>query len=1392
MDFLEIWWEPGKTKKSPPTIFPVFITMRTKDLMIRGNKFYAFWDEVNGRWSTEQDDLKKLIDQELMKYKDSHPELEGAKVRWMRYNNSGSVDQWKKYCEKQMDDNFHPLDEKLIFANTKPKREDYSTKHLSYALEEGPYPCWDELVGTLYSEEERHKIEWAIGSVVSGDSRWIQKFLVFYGSAGTGKSTILNIIHDLFDGYCCSFNSQALCSGTDRFALEPFKDNPLVAIDHEGDLSRIETNTRLNALVSHDDMIVDQKYASLYSQQFNAMLFIGTNRPVKITDSKSGVIRRLIDVRPTEKKIPIKRYRYLTEQVKFELGAIAYHCLQVYQADPYYYENYIPQDMLGATNDFYNFVEEYALDFRKKENVSLSYAWTQYKTYCAEAQVPYPYPKRIFKEELKSYFEDFQSRFGGTDDRRWNVYVGFRSDKFKHLFDDLDIPEKDAVKSDSKSGAASSVSSGSSGGVGGVRNDEPEGSPDWLNFESQPSVFDTAYAKCPAQYAVFKDDGSDKPADIWDKCRTVLGDLDTSKLHYVRVPANLIVIDFDIKDPATGEKSFERNLEAASKWPKTYAETSKSGNGIHLHYIYNGDVTKLSSVYDDEIEVKVYPADKKSSVRRILTLCNNLAIATISSGLPLRKESKLVNFDGLKSEKALRTMIRKNLNKEIHADTRSSIDFINKILNDAYASGMSYDVRNMRPDVIKFAAASSHQAAYCIKLTSQMPFCSKDILDSEYEAAKAAEAEYDEIVFFDVEVFKNLFIVVWMKDGGMPVKMINPKPEEIEELCKYKLVGFNCRRYDNHILYARMMDYSNEDLYILSNRIINSDGSRSPAFFREAYNISYTDVYDFAAKKQSLKKWEIELDIHHQELGLPWDQPVDESLWTKVADYCVNDVVATAAVFHHLKADFTAREILADISGLSVNATTNQHTTRIIFGDDPAPQGAFVYTDLSEMFPGYEFDERGIDQNRYLPGTKIVSGKSIYMGEDPGEGGYVYSEPGMYEDVALLDIASMHPSSIVALNLFGDVYTKRFYDIMQIRLLVKHGEYEKAAKLFDGKLERYLTDKDQAKALAQALKIAINSVYGLTSAKFDNKFRDPRNVDNIVAKRGALFMITLKNELQRRGYSVAHCKTDSIKIPNATPEIIEFVMDFGKKYGYTFEHEATYSKLCLVNESVYVAKYADGPHKFELPTGEVIETEWTATGTQFQIPYVFKALFAKSPIKFRDVCETKTVSTALYLDFNEDLPDVSLEEKQLKAVEKCLSDLWGKNWVQILEDLGNKTPDELDQMDISQETIDRSNDLIRQHGQLVQDISKGHSYVFVGKAGLFCPMISGVGGGLLMREGGGKFSSVAGTKGYRWMESEVVRESGKEDLIDKRYYAALVDEAIATISEYGDFEAFAS
>lgn len=1328
IDFLMI--STRNTKRGVVEIYPKFIIKKSSDLMIRGGDFYAIWIEERGLWSTEEQDALQMIDMELDRYAEENRGRfeENIRVLHMWDAESGMIDSWHKYCQKQMRDSFHMLDEKLIFANTETNKKDYASKKLSYPLEPGDLSAYDKMMSTLYSEEERHKIEWAIGSIVTGESKKLQKFMVLYGAAGTGKSTVLNIIQQLFEGYYSVFDAKALGSSSNAFALEAFKSNPLVAIQHDGDLSRLEDNTRLNSLVSHEMMTVNEKFKSTYANRFKCFLFMGTNKPVRITDAKSGIIRRLIDVSPSGAKLSAREYKTIVKQIGFELGAIAYHCREVYLQAPRKYDDYIPITMLGASNDFYNFVIDSYHAFKKEDGTTMKAAWEMYKTYCDEAKVAYPVSQRVFKEELKNYFKEYKERSylkDGTRVRRY--YAGFRTEKFEDL-SNYESDEKDELS--------------------------------LIEFLEIPSFFDKEYSNCFAQYAT----SNETPLKKWSKVTTKLSEIETSKVHYVKVPENHIVIDFDIQDEV-GNKCLEDNIKEASKWPATYAELSKSGGGVHLHYIYLGDVSKLSRVYDDHIEVKVFTGN--SALRRKLTRCNNSQIATITSGLPLKGDNKMVNFEVVKSEKGIRTLIKRNLCKEIHPGTKPSIDFIYKILDDAHNSDLHYDVTDMRNAVLAFAANSTNQADYCIKLVNKMPFKSDEISKSD------DDNEESKLVFYDVEVFPNLFIVNWKMEGeGKPVvRMINPKPAEIEELMCFKLVGFNCRRYDNHILYARLMGYTNEQLFNLSQKIITGSAN---CFFGEAYNVSYTDVYDFSSKKQSLKKFEIELGIHHQELGLPWDEPVPEEMWTKVAEYCDNDVIATEATFNARKSDFIARCILAEVAGMPVNTPTNTLTTKVIFGNNRKPQDQFNYRNMGEMSDETDqfvitedmiaYDHMGDKYTVFdakcrpiFPGYKFESGKSTYRDEVVGEGGCGYAEPGIYGNVALLDVESMHPNSIVAEQLFGVEYTKRFKEILDARIAIKHKDFEKAKKMLGGALAKYLSDEDAASDLAYALKIAINSVYGLTAANFDNPFRDPRNKDNIVAKRGALFMINLKHEVQARGFIVAHIKTDSIKIPDATPEIIQFVMDYGRQYGYNFEHEATYERMCLVNDAVYIAKYKDGKKA----------GEWTATGTQFQIPYVFKKLFSKEKIMFEDMCETKSVTSALYLDMNEGYPDVSEYEKEHAKLWKDICDV------------------DLPHDDEMKQKCNRAE-------ELSELIEKGHNYRFIGKVGRFCPIKAGCGGGLLMREKDGKYYAATGSKGYRWLESEIVEELSKEEDIDRSYYDRMVDDAVDTIKKYGDFEWFVS
>jgi hypothetical protein len=264
--------------------------------------------------------------------------------------------------------------------------------------------------------------------------------------------------------------------------------------------------------------------------------------------------------------------------------------------------------------------------------------------------------------------------------------------------------------------------------------------------------------------------------------------------------------------------------------------------------------------------------------------------------------------------------------------------------------------------------------------------------------------------------------------------------------------------------------------------------------------------------------------------------------------------------------------------------------------------------------------------------------------------------------------------------------------------------------------------------LAFALRIALNIVYGLTSAKFDNPFRDIRNVDNIVAKRGALFMIDLKHALQDKGVQVIHMKTDSVKIPLTDMGIIDFVMAFGREYGYQFDHEETYDKFCLVNDAVYVAGIQTVPWEAGFP-----KYTWSATGAQFQHPYVFKTLFSNEALNFEDYCEARSVvKGTMYIYTGSEKPVNGVLEGDAKLLRH------------------------------------------------------------VGRTGLFVPVERN--GGTLFRFNDNKYYAVSGTKGHLWIEADTAVEANERDKvsIDMSYFEKLRADAVKAIEQFGSFEEFVS
>lgn len=1320
MDFYKIIVEKteGPRSKTDYIIYPDFLYMTSTDIVIKGGTFFAFWNGT--KWSKNMNDLIMQIDKDCW---DKYEELKSTNqdlriaVRSMNQESSGIMQRFVNYCKKKQSDAVM-FNTRVLFSDHVIKKEDYSTYQLNYTPTSGPTPAFDKMMSTLYNQNELDKILWAVGALFTGKIEKIEKFLYLYGPNGSGKGTVMNIIKNMLGSYWAPIDLQTLC-GSSEYATAGVDEVPML-IDADTDLTKIKKETNILKLTSHEELIKRKLYQDGYPVTFKGLLITASNDRYIVKNKDSGLVRRPIVVNPSGRKIPFEEYHILNDQVQFEFPAIAQKAIDKFEElGKSYYRDEVNVDMVAYSDKVFDFIRENYYDM--SNGITLKRAADMYKMYLEDMGWDSKGAKRQLKESLGKYFNTYKSDTKLADGTRvYDYYTDFR----------MEVAFPESVKKIKPSEAA------------------------LINMQDEmPKTFDKEGRDWPAQYA----NADGLPSIKWDEVTTTLKDLDTSKLHYVRVPYNHIVLDFDLKNKE-GEKDYKLNLRKASKYPETYTEVSKSGGGIHLHYYYDGDVSKLAPLIEEDVEIKVFSG--KMALRRKLSFGHDVPIAHISTGLPF-KEEKDEMFKDIENiawtERKLKAFIDAAVNKEHHGATKPEIDFIVKVLQDAYDSGVTYDLVALRQKVVEFAMSSSNHKDYCLREVAKMKFSSDKFKGTSEHMIETQVIPDEDLFFYDVEIYPNLFLVVFKQYGKPMTKWYNPTPEQIAWLMEKPLVGFNNRLYDNHVTYNRYLGADLMDLYKQSQGIINKVQS---VMIPSAYNVSYADLYEFMDVRQSLKKWELEMlkdgtlekftsemigedisNLEHDEMELPWDQPAPEDMWPRIGEYCGHDVVWTEILFRsdHGQAPYFARKIMAELTGLPINTKTQTLAEKFLFGNDPRPQDKFVWYDLATEFPGYKYD-------------KFAKIKSDYKGRNPSEGGYVYSEPGVYRNVALFDVESLHPHSLIAINYFGE-YTPKFAALVACRMYIKHGRLEEAAHAFDEidielskKLAKYLEDDSMADALAHAMKIIINIVYGMTSASFDNKFRHPGNIDNIVAKRGALFMMQTQDEVEAMGQKIIHVKTDSFKMPNLVhgsdrqKEIYDYIQSRAHEYGYNFDYEANFDKLALTNKAVIIGHivYNVKPKKIG---------HWEAIGPTYAEPYVHKSLFTHEDFVESDYQQFKQAKSSIYLD------DKFIGKNANVYASKTGGTLYRTGEIDLAKKAQTRWMKQLSPEKAAKDLgieVEHYNDIVNSN---------------------FKPeMVT-------------TYNSVSGTKGFKWRQWSDYK--GVDD-IDMTYYEGLVKDAVDGIYKVGD------
>lgn len=1184
MDFYDIVID---TTKKVVSIGPIFRTIDIRDIIIdnKAQEVIAYWDEANSTWSENTAKLLTDIDKEVFStYKEFqalHPE---EPVTLNTINNVASVAyrDWLKFLNNVRTPK-HDFNSEVLFSDHEIEREDYATYKLPYR----PDPAINiesflEGMSVFYDSENLDKLLWFIGATLTGQIHSIQKFAYLYGRAGSGKGTTIEIIKHIFQGPYTGQISLEKLTGKSEFASAQVRDLP-VLYDPEVNLYRMTNDTPLLALTAHEPISVNKKFRDPVEVTFRGFLIAASNQPVKVRNIDAGINRRLVDIYQTGNKMTPQQYIPFMESIPSQVPGIANYAIERFNLlGRSYFDGYVSQQMLSQTNYMHRFVQENYTSFT--DPMPLGRAYEMYQTYLSNDNVDFKVTRHDFQNDFSRYYDHTESKhqtIAGVQAKFW--FVGFDNSSVIN-------PHTEAVI-------------------------EATPTPDL--FSSDFNYFASNELHFPAQYA----NSHGVPKQPWSKVTTTLADIDQSKLHWINIDTSIIVIDIDQHKPTDRPAS---EVLAELNLPATFTELSRSKKGYHLYYRYTDTTPLRTTDISPQVELKVYNGGL--SLRRQFTTSNgikNLAEVNMTTLQPLfdrlPKEKSPIMIDNdfkksIESEEQLRELIKKALRREVHANTKPNVDFIKHVVDNAILEGLTFNIADLEPTITAFALTSTNQskAAVDIALNLQYQNPIKNPTEFDMPTAPTGHIADEDLMFYDVEVFKNVFMFSYYKQSTMtePKTLINPTQDELFKVVNNEaLVGFNNYRYDDFILYYALLGYSPLELFGISKTIIEDKNSSKLSF--KAHNVSYLDLYEISVKKQSLKKWEVELGLPYDEIDTDWSAPLPEELWERVAAYNRNDTKVLPALLANIYGDYEAVQALASLSGLPINRTINAHTTQIIFtrpdGTHVKPDASYTtYTDLSELFPGYTFD-------RYTGAS--------YLGLDPSMGGYIFSKPGVYSRAVELDIESMHPNSMVNLNYFGE-FTAQYANLLEVKRALGASDTEAAIKALPA-LEPILNDpRTNVKAIITAVKRALNSAYGLTSASFDNPLKNPQNIDNIVAKRGALFMITLQRKLESEGIGVIHIKTDSIKLDNPTEEQINEVMEFAKSYGYRFKIEDTYEPFVLIDKAQLIGYSAN-------------HESWHAIGTKFINPYTYKTLFSHEDYILDDYSRTIESRTGkLYLGDN--------------------------------------------------------------------------------------------------------------------------------------------------------------
>ncbi len=257
-------------------------------------------------------------------------------------------------------------------------------------------------------------------------------------------------------------------------------------------------------------------------------------------------------------------------------------------------------------------------------------------------------------------------------------------------------------------------------------------------------------------------------------------------------------------------------------------------------------------------------------------------------------------------------------------------------------------------------------------------------------------------------------------------------------------------------------------------------------------------------------------------------------------------------------------------------------------------------------------------------------------------GGYVFDPlPGIYDDVIVLDFKSLYPSIIQTfkidplsrlLNNEKTIATPNGYKFSSTKNFLP----DFIAKLMD---QRAIAKRKKDKQLAQAIKILMNSFYGVMGS-YGCRFYHS-DLPSAITGTGQYLLLGSKDFLETKGYKVVYGDTDSLFVKlkkgegenaDKTGETIAAFLnhhwrtklkdEYNAESFLEIEYEKFYRKLVITpargSETGAKKRYAglissEGKEKIEFVGMEFVRSDWTRLAKEFQIQ-LYQRIFNKENI----------------------------------------------------------------------------------------------------------------------------------------------------------------------------------